>query len=101
MRYTEPIIKQHPGVCMICEIQGDRSLKQIEVHHVLFGFGKRKISTKYGLVCNLCRKHHREGPEAVHNCRSNRELLCMIFQEEFEKTHSHEEWMQIAGKNYR
>lgn len=52
-------------------------------------------------MIGYCRKHHREGPEAVHNCRSNRELLCMIFQEEFEKTHSHEEWMQIAGKNYR
>lgn len=100
MKYKDPIIQQWPGVCMICAMKGDRSLKEIEVHHVLFGSGRRKISTKYGLVCNLCRKHHREGPEAVHNSRTNREMLCRIYQEEFEKRYGHELWMKEIGRNY-
>ena len=53
-----------------------------------------------GLKVDLCIGHHRTGPKAVHNCRGTRELLCRIAQEEYEQTHTREEWMKIAGKNY-
>lgn len=99
-RYKEPLIKQMEGICMLCAREGKWNIQHTEVHHVLFGTANRKMSTKYGLVCNLCVDHHRVGPAAVHNNRENREWLCRVYQTEFEKTHSREEWMQIAGKNY-
>lgn len=67
---------------------------------MLFGSGQRKISEENGLKVYLCLKHHRVGPEAVHNNQKNRELLCKIFQAEFEKTHTREEWLSFAKKNY-
>lgn len=48
----------------------------------------------------LCPEHHREGQQAVHNSREIRELLCRLAQEEYEQTHTRDEWMQISGKNY-
>lgn len=90
------------GRCFLCQyLYGDRSYKYTEEHHVLFGGGARDISEAEGLKADLCLEHHREGPEAVHNSQENRELLCRLFQEEYEKTHSREEWMQISWKNYR
>ena len=53
-----------------------------------------------GLKVDLCLDHHRAGPEAVHNNQEMRELLCRIVQEEYEKSHTREEWMEISRKNY-
>ncbi|WP_289290394.1 hypothetical protein [Sporofaciens musculi] len=99
-KHKESIENTKRGECFLCAMVGDRSWKQTEEHHVLFGSGKRKISEAEGLKVNLCIPHHRTGEKAVHNCRETRELLCRIFQEEYEKNHTREEWMAIAGKNY-
>lgn len=85
-------------LCMI--LDNDYSYKHTEEHHVLFGSGLRTDSKENGLTARLCIEHHRTGKKAVHNCRETRELLCRIFQQEYEKTHTREEWMQISKKNY-
>lgn len=100
-KHHKPIINTERGRCFLCEkLNGDYSYKPTHEHHVLYGSGKRRNSEGEGLKVYLCLEHHTAGPKAVHNSREARKLLCRIFQAEYEKTHTHEEWMQIAGKNY-
>lgn len=99
-KHAQSIVNTKCGECFLCAMEGDRSRKQTEEHHVLFGSGLRTISEAEGLTVNLCIPHHRTGPEAVHNCRKTRERICRIIQREYEKTHTREEWMRMAGKNY-
>lgn len=84
----------------MCTLDGDKSIKYTEEHHVAFGGGKRSTSEANGIKVYLCWKHHKEGKEAVHNCRATRERLCRILQEEYEKTNTREQWMEKFGKNY-
>ena len=72
----------------------------LEEHHIIYGTANRKLSEKYGLKVYLCREHHREGPAAVHQNKVVDMLLKGTAQQEFEKTHSRAEWMQIFGKNF-
>lgn len=53
-----------------------------------------------GLKVNLCLEHHRNGPAAVHNNAKNARILMAKAQEVYERTHTREEWMKNAGKNY-
>lgn len=88
--------------CYLCMLlDNDYSTKRsLHEHHVLFGNG-HAFAEAEGLKVNLCtEKHHKEGPAAVHNNYKNAELLMRIAQEEWEKTHSHEEWMLHVEKNY-
>ena len=79
---------------------GDYRQQYTEEHHILYGSGRRGLSEAEGLKVYLCKKHHTTGQQAVHNNREIRELLCEIAQIEYEVDHTHEEWMEIAGKNY-
>lgn len=83
--------------CYLCMLlDNDYSYKPcLHEHHVMFGADKAFAEAE-GLKVNLCRKHHQDGPEAVHNNRKNAELLKEKAQEEFEQTHSREEW--TAGR---
>ena len=94
------ILKSRKGVCYLCaRLNGDYRTKVTEEHHILYGSGRRTRSEETGLKVYLCIDHHREGQQAVHNCRETRELLCRLAQEEYEQTHSHAEWMELAGKH--
>lgn len=94
-------MKTRKGVCYLCaKLNSDYREKYTEEHHILYGSGKRELSEGEGLKVYLCREHHREGQQAVHGNREIRELLCRIAQEEYEQTHTHEEWMKLSGKNY-
>ena len=76
-KHKPSILRTQKGVCYLCaRLNGDYWLKQTEEHHILFGSGRRPIA------------------------EAERELLCRIAQEEYEQTHTREEWMKIAGKNY-
>lgn len=95
------ILKSRKGVCYLCaRLSDDYSEKVTEEHHILYGSGRRELAEAEGLKVYLCIPHHRTGQQAVHNCRETRELLCRIAQREYEQTHTHEEWMELAGKNY-
>ena len=100
-KHKKSILRTQKGVCYLCaRLNDDYTKKATEEHHILFGSGRREIAEAEGIKVDLCIDHHRTGQQAVHNCRETRELLCRIAQEEYEQTHTHGEWMQIAGKNY-
>lgn len=87
--------------CYLCMVlNGDYGYKQVEDHHIYFGSSNRKNSEFYGLKVNLCLAHHRTGKEAVHNNREIDLFLKQICQEEFEKTHTRQEFVRIIGKSY-
>lgn len=99
--HKKSILKSGKGVCYLCSIlYGDSSKQYTEEHHIMFGSGQRELSEADGLKVDLCRNHHKEGTEAVHNNREMRELLCRIAQTEYEQTHTREEWMARYKKNY-
>lgn len=99
--HKKSILKTEKHVCYLCaRLYNDYGYKYTEEHHVLYGAGQRQQAEEEGLKADLCIYHHREGPQAVHNNRAMRELLCRIAQREYEKTHSHEEWMEKFRKNY-
>lgn len=87
--------------CYLCMLLDNdfRGKIGLEEHHVLFG-NTHAFAEAEGLKVNLCQKHHRIGPAAVHNNNGNAKLLMAKAQETYEKTHSHEEWMLHAETNY-
>lgn len=95
------------GTCYICSrFFGDfRQKPYLEEHHV-FGGPNRKISEHYGMKVYLCKKHHTgdiDGEkDAVHRPDLNEynDRLHIIAQREFEKLHTHEEFMKKFGRNY-
>lgn len=80
--------------CYVCGYARD-----LEYHHIMHGTANRRLSTRYGLTCWLCFEHHRGKYGAHSNVELNRKLQ-QDAQTAFEKTHTHEEWMKIFGKNY-
>lgn len=101
MKHKASILGSEKGICYICDrLYGDRTYKYTERHHIMYGGGKRKDSEELGLTVYLCRNHHREGPEAVHNNRKIREYLCREAQEAFEQDHTRGEWMNMGFKDY-
>lgn len=100
-RHKKSILKTRKGVCYLCaRLNGDYREQYTEEHHILYGSGQREISEAEGLKAYLCPMHHKEGEQAVHNNRQMRELLCRIAQEEYETTHTREEWKGKFKKNY-
>ena len=88
-------IIQHEKVCFLC---GSRV--GLEEHHI-FGGANRKHSERYGLKVWLCGiQCHREGLNSAHRNREVSDSLKRLGQIAFEARHTHEEFMQIFGKNY-
>lgn len=80
--------------CFVCG-----STRELELHHIMHGTANRRLATRYKLTCWLCRTHH-TGRFGVHSNPELNRRLQMEAQTAFEKTHSHNEWMKIFGKNY-
>ena len=89
------ILDTEPNVCYIC-----RRVGYTEYHHILFA-GLRKIADDNGLTCYLCYECHR-GTKGVHGRDGNdlNRYLKAHVQQEYEKLHSHEEWMKLVGRSY-
>lgn len=79
------------GRCFICH-----RYTETETHHMHHG-SRRKAADKYGLTVNLCHACHMRLHDQGEHDRELQELA----QVEFEKTHTHAEWMKAFGKNYR
>lgn len=100
-KHPKSILNTKKNVCYLCAyLNHDYRIKYTEEHHILYGSGQRKNAEDEGIKVDLCLDHHRRGQQAVHNSREMRVLLCRIAQEEYEKTHTREEWMKISRKNY-
>lgn len=67
----------------------------VEINEVYSG-AYRQLSIDYGCVISLCHHHHKQ----FHNDRIFNLYYKSLFQEEFEKTHSREEFLKIFKKNY-
>ena len=80
--------------CFVCG-----STRDLELHHIMHGTANRRWSTRLGLVCWLCRTHH-TGKFGVHSDPILNRTLQAEAQAAFEKTHTHQEWMNIFRKNY-
>lgn len=83
-------MSHYPLICEICGgIATDR-------HHV-YGGSHRQASEREGFVMNLCRPCHMR----LHSDPSGEwRMYKWKFQQEYEKTHSHQEFMDIIGRNY-
>lgn len=89
------------GICYLCaKLNQDFRFKDLEEHHVMYGSGMRKLSEQYGLKVYLCIYHHRYGPEAVHNNKEIRIMLCKEAKEAFEHHYPGKSWVETFGKDY-
>ena len=87
-------IMQDEKVCFICGTPYN-----LARHHVYEG-SRRQISERNGLTVYLCAYHHNMSDDGVHNNSENNLRLKQACQRKYEKLHSHEEFMNIIGKNY-
>ena len=94
--------RKEDGYCYLCALLEDnwRPCGYREEHHVFFSAHQRQLSEEYGLKVYLCRRHHREGPEAVHQNQQNRRILEAQGQQAFEAKFGHKKFMEIFKKNY-
>lgn len=63
--------------------------------HEIYGGANRKVSMANGFCVPLCRHHH----ELVTR-NEGASLLKEICQQEYERTHSREDFMRLVGRNY-
>ncbi|MBR6637208.1 MAG: hypothetical protein IKK97_07175 [Phascolarctobacterium sp.] len=72
------------------------------MHHIFFGTALRKISEIFGFKVPLCNRCHNMSKDSVHlDPKRVKDLeLKRACQAKFEETHSHEEFMNIIGRNY-
>lgn len=89
------------GECYLCKLLLgiDTPAAYREEHHVMHGTANRKLSEHYGLKVYLCPYHHRIGPQAPHTNHDIDRLLQWQAQRVFERKYSHEEWMEVFGRN--
>lgn len=86
-------ILQTERECYLC-----RTPFNLEKHHIFAG-PNRNSSEKYGCFVLLCAEHHR-GSHGVHRQILIDKRLRQEAQIAFEKTHTHEEFMEIFGRSY-
>ena len=84
------IITKDPAHCYLC---GEPAT---QIHHVLFGSGKRKLADEDGLTVPLCMDCH----AGVHKHYELQNFLKQVGQMAFEKTRSRDEFMKRYGRNY-
>ena len=87
--------------CYLCMLLDNdyREHSYTEEHHVIFGDDKW-VSDAFGLRVNLCRRHHRQSPVAVHDNQEHAELLKSVAQKCFMEEYPNLDWMKIVGRNY-
>lgn len=100
-KHHKSILHQKDGTCFICmALYGDYTYKRTEEHHIFDG-PNRSHSEAAGLKVQLCKAHHTEGPEAVHNNIDIMRYLQSIGQQAFEADHTREEFVKIFGRNFK
>lgn len=76
------------------------STTNLEKHHIFPGTANRKNSDENGLWVWLRHDLHNEPPLGVHYNKALGNVLKMLGQMAFKRKHSHDEFMQIFGRNY-
>ena len=67
-----------------------------DVHHCVFGRGRRKMAEREGFIVGLTHEEHM----LVHSDRNLQLYFIRLCQVEYEKTGSREQWIRLVGKNY-
>jgi NADH:ubiquinone oxidoreductase subunit E len=70
------------------------------IHEVFYGTANRKISIKNGFCVGLCNNHHNMTNNSVHYNRGKDLKLKKLYQKEYEKTHTRQEFITLIGKSY-
>ena len=70
------------------------------VHEVFFGTANRKISIENGFCVGLCNAHHNTTANSVHHNKNLDLELKKLYQQEYEKIHTREEFIKLIGKSY-
>ena len=87
-------ILQDEKSCYFCKKE-----RGLEKHHIFAGVANRRISEQEGLWVWLCHDCHTGTDGAQYNKGKN-QYLKQQAQAEFEKTHTHDQWMMMIRKNY-
>lgn len=72
----------------------------LHCHHVFEGTANRKVSENNGFKVWLCAEHHNMSNNSVHHNKDMDLILKKLFQKEYEKEHSREEFIKLIGRNY-
>lgn len=101
-KHAASILHCKDGTCYLCMKLEQNYSKHLEIqeHHVSPGNPNRQISEENGFKVYLCRRHHTDGPEAVHNNKENMQLIKEDCQRVYEETHTREEFMKLIKRNY-
>lgn len=86
--YAASIFDTRAGLCYLCGAHCDTAR-----HEIFYGTADRKTSKATGCWINLCPRCH----EAVHQ---DSEKMHKAGQRVFEFVHSHDEFIELFGKNY-
>lgn len=100
---AKSIIQADREHCFICGRNSHADYFGLEEHHVYEGFGRRKISEKYGLKVYICGDRcHRNGEESVHQNAEVDAALKSLVQRRAMRYYSWdlETFIKIFGKNY-
>lgn len=92
-RYS--ILQKEMNECYFC---GTR--KNLNIHEVFFGTGRRALSIKYGCCVALCEAHHNLSNMSVHFNREMDLSLKKDMQRKFMETYPEIDFIKIFRKNY-
>ena len=70
------------------------------IHEVFFGTANRKISIENGFCVGLCHGHHNMNTNSVHHNRIMDLKLKQLYQKEYEKNHTREDFIKLIGQSY-
>lgn len=70
------------------------------IHEVFYGTANRKISIQNGFCVGLCHGEHNLYKKSVHNDRKMDLELKQLYQKEYEKNHTRDEFIKLIGKSY-
>lgn len=92
----------HGEGCYICNRDyGGSNPYDVHTHEIFYGTGYRQLSKKYGMMLELCEKHH--NLDNKHGAHFDRKLdfeLKQMAQRIFEKDYLRHDFRQIFGMSY-
>ena len=99
--HPESIVQAKNGRCLLCMFdEGIIDEQYTEEHHIFDG-PNRDNSEKYGLKVYLCIRHHREGPDAVHNNIRNMRRMQRLGQQAFvNQIGTRQQFYELFGRFY-
>lgn len=102
MKHKRSILQKDGSYCYLCAmLAGDYAKRSnLEKHHIFEGTANRTISEREGMTVMLCREHHRESKQAAHRNKEIDILLKTAAQQEYEKTHSREDFRKTFGRSW-